>query len=324
MAFEATSMSPDLSEFASPASPFLSLITTDCPSPTSSLTDISAESISASTILSPSTEFVVAHFNENLSWLKDVKPFCKIYSKGGPQNAPPVDFEYEVLENNGREGQTYLFYICKHYDELKDVTIFTQGKAFDHTGMKAKKMMDTALATKEGQVTTFGTQRDLELFDLWEGIPWQDYPCWRKWLGENLEFKGRKAPKTPAQYLKEILGCSETPMSIGYQPGAIFAVRRETIRQYTKETYQKMLAELFEGEMKHNDPETGHYLERFWLAIFSPQEYCCWTEAEVSKVERNAQGQLAKGRWHKTPPGVEVDEGYTNRSDDEDEVDEEA
>ena len=314
-------MSWDLSEVASPESALSSLTTTDLPSPTSSLTDISSESISASTILSPSIEFVVAHYNEKLSWLKDVLSYCKIYSKGGPQNAPPAEFEYEKLDNNGREGQTYLHYIYTHYDELKDVTIFTQGKAFDHTGMSATKMMDTALATKEGQVTTFGTQRDMELFDLWDGIPWEDYPCWRKWLGKNLEFVGKKAPKTPAQYFKAITGYSETPMSIGYQPGAIFAVRRETIRQYTKETYQKMLADLFEGEMKHNDPETGHYLERFWLAIFCPQEYCCWTEAEVSKVERNAQGQLAKGRWHKTPPGVEVDEGYTNQSDDEEEVD---
>lgn len=317
-------MSWDLSEVASPESALSSLTTTDLPSPTSSLTDISTESISASTIISPSIEFVVAHYNEKLSWLEDVKSYCKIYSKGGPQNAPPVGFEYEKLDNNGREGQTYLHYICTHYDELKDVTIFTQGKAFDHTGMSAKKMMDTALATKEGQVTTFGTQRDMELFDLWDGIPWEDYPCWRKWLGENLEFIGKKAPKTPAQYFKGIFGYSETPMSIGYQPGAIFAVRRETIRQHTKQTYQKMLADLFEGEMKHNDPETGHYLERFWLAIFSPQEYCCWSEAEVSKAERNAQGQLAKGRWHKTPPGVEVDEGYTNRSDDDEEVDGEA
>ena len=259
-----------------------------------------------------------------MSWLKDVKPYCKIYSKGGSQNPPPVDFEYEKLDNNGREGQTYLYYICEHYDELKDVTIFTQGKAFDHTGLNAKRMMDTALATKEGQVTTFGTQRDLELFDLWDGIPWQDYPCWRKWLGKNLQFIGKKAPKTPAQYFKDLFGHRETPMSVGYQPGAIFAVRRETIHKRPKEVYQKMLADLFEGEMEHNDPETGHYLERFWLAMFSPQEYCCWTEAEVSKTERNAQGQLAKGRWHKTPRGVEVDEGYTNISEDEEDADGEA
>ena len=182
------------------------------------------------------------------------------------------------------------------------------------------EMMETALGTNVGQVTTFGTQRDLELFDLWDGIPWKDYPCWRKWLGKDLEFTGKKAPKNPAQYFKDFFnnyGHDGPPMSVGFQPGAIFAVRRETIHRHPKETYQKMLAGLFEGEMKHNDPETGHYMERLWLATFCPEEYCCWTKTEVSKVERNKWGQLAKGRWHKTPPGVEVDEGHTNLSDDE-------
>ena len=285
----------------------------------SSSTDMSlivTTTSSATTLSSPTIEFVVAHYNEKLSWLTDVVGHCKIYSKGGPQNAP--DFEFKKLDNNGREGQTYLYYICEHYDELKDVTIFTQGKAYDHTGMTALEMMDHALQTKVGQVTTFGTQRDLELFDLWDGIPWKDYPCWRKWLGENLEFVGKKAPKTPAQYFKDFFdnyGHDGPPMSVGFQPGAIFAVRRETIHRHPKETYQKMLADLFEGEMKHHDPETGHYMERFWLATFCPEEYCCWTETEVSKVERNGQGQLAKGKWHKTPPFIEVDSGHTNLSD---------
>ncbi len=297
------------------------IITPESLSPTSSPTDISPVSTEASSITalsSLSVEFVVAHYNEKLAWLTDVITHCKIYSKGGSENA--FDFNIVKLGNNGREGQTYLYHICEYYNELKNVTIFTQGKAFDHTGMTASEMMETALGTKVGQVTTFGTQRDLELFDLWDGIPWKDYPCWRKWLGENLEFIGKKAPKTPAQYFKDFFdnyGHDGPPISIGFQPGAIFAVRRETIHRHPKETYQKMLGELFEGDMKQNDPETGHYMERFWLATFCPEEYCCWTETEVSEVERNAQGQLAKGRWHKTPPGVEIDEGHTNLSDDD-------
>ena len=231
---------------------------------------------SATTFSSPSVEFVVAHYSEDLAWLTDVVSYCKIYSKGGSENAP--NFNFEKLDNNGREGQTYLHYICKHYDELKDVTIFTQGKAFDNTGMTALEMMEKALGTEVDQVTTFGTQRDLELFDLWDGIPWKDYPCWWKWLGETLNFIGKKAPKTPAQYFKDFFNNYNhdgPPMSVDFQPGAIFAVRRETIHGHSKATYQKMLAELFEGEMKHVDPETGHYMERFWLATFCPKEYCC-------------------------------------------------
>ena len=313
-------MSYDLSKTASPGSASSAVITPES-SPTSSPSTTSpalTKTSSITSLSSPSIDFVVAHHSEKLDWLKEVITHCKIYSKGGPKHAP--DFEFEELDNNGREGQTYLYYICKYYDELKDVTIFTQGKAFDHTGMTALEMMEDALGTNVGQVTTFGTQRDLELFDLWDGIPWKNYPCWRKWLGKDLEFIGKKAPKTPAQYFKDFFdnyGHNGPPLSIGFQPGAIFAVRRETIQRHPKKTYQKMLADLFEGEMEQNDPETGHYMERFWLATFSPEEYCCWTEADMSKAERNEQGQLARGKWHKTPPGVEVDEGHTNLSDEE-------
>ena len=314
-------MAPDLSETASSPRSSSDMTTSEFSPTRSSIFSRTRAWSQVSSIISLSSlsvEFVVAHYNEKLGWLGDVSDYCKIYSKGGSEIPP--DFNVEKLENNGREGQTYLYYICRHYDELKDVTIFTQGKAFDHTGMTALEMMEKALGTKNGEVTTFGTQRDLELFDLWDGIPWKEYPCWRKWLGENLEFIGKRAPKTPAQYFKDFFnnyGHEGPPMSVGFQPGAIFAVRRETIHRHPKETYQKMLAEFFEGEMKHNDPETGHYMERFWLATFCPEEYCCWTETEVSTDDRNAQGQLAKGKWHKTPPHVEIDEGYTNLSDED-------
>ena len=34
-------------------------------------------------------------------------------------------------------------------------------------------------------------------------------------------------------------------------------------------------------------------------------------------MEQNEQGQLAKGKWHRTPPGVEIDDGYVNLCDEE-------
>ncbi|KAI9843804.1 MAG: hypothetical protein M1830_007679 [Pleopsidium flavum] len=116
------------------------------------------------------------------------------------------------------------------------------------------------------------------------------------------------AAKTPAQYWRQFFG-KEVPESVGFQPGAIFAVRRETIQQYPQELYREILQELFLGDMAHINPETGHHLERFWLAMWNPSEYTCWdSKTDVTKEKRNAQGQLAKGHWHRTPRGLEVDE----------------
>ena len=68
------------------------------------------------------------------------------------------------------------------------------------------------------------------------------------------------------------------------------------------------------GEMESIDPETGFYMERFWPVMFRHEEYCCWDPSEISHAELNDQGQLAKGRWHEVPQGVEVDVGFTNKS----------
>ncbi|CAF9936177.1 MAG: hypothetical protein ALECFALPRED_006723 [Alectoria fallacina] len=260
-------------------------------------------------------EIVVAHYNEDLTWLKSVIEHCKVYSKGGPKHAPESCFEVEALENIGREGHTYLHHIVKHYESLKDVVLFTQGRVDDHINLTALEMKEIALQTKPGRVTTF-PHRVMELFDLWDGIPWEKYPCWAKWSSPEGTFKDKKAPKTPAQYFKDFFdnfGHDGPPMSMGFQPGAIFAVRRETIHQHPKELYQKMLEDLFLGEMKCVDPETGHYFERFWPTLFRHEEYCCWDASEISDVELNDQGQLAKGRWHATPRDVEVDVGFTNK-----------
>ena len=257
----------------------------------------------------------MAHYNEDLSWLKPVLDYCKVYTKGGPKSAPEPSFEVEALENIGREGHTYLHHIVENYDSLKDITLFTQGHVDDHIDLTALEMKERALKTEDGRVTTF-PHRAMELFKLWDGIPWGKYPCWAKWLSPEGTFMGKKAPKTPAEYFKEFFnnfGHDGPPLCIGFQPGAIFAVTRETIHQHPKALYQHMLEELFLGDMKAIDPETGHYWERFWPAVFRHEEYCCWNESEISEEEFNDQGQLAKGRWHETPQGVKVDVGFTNK-----------
>lgn len=261
-------------------------------------------------------EIVVAHYNEDLTWLKPVIEYCKVYSKGGPKYAPELQFDAESLDNIGREGHTYLHHIVKNYESLKDVTLFTQARVDDHTDLDALEMREIALNTKPGRVTTF-PHRAMELFDLWEGFPWEKYPCWAKWSSPEGVFKGKKAQETPAQYFKDFFnnfGHDGPPKLVGFQPGAIFAVRRETVHQHPKELYQRMLQDLFLGDMKSVDPETGHYLERFWLAMFRNEEYCCWDASDISDTDLNDQGQLAKGRWHVTPQGIEVDLGFTNKA----------
>ena len=248
-----------------------------------------------------SIEIAVAHYNEDLSWLEDELSICTIYSKGGEKNAPP--YPHHSLPNIGREGHTYLHHITERYHSLADVTIFLQGHIDDHVTISLSDIIDKARGTKDGQVMTFSF-RELEHFDHWNGIPWEEYPSWKKWsLMPRVD-----ASKIPSQYWEQFFPGTKVPTSLGFQPGAIFAVSRSTIQLHPQTLYRSMLEEFFLGDMAHVNPETGHIMERFWLAMWNPSQYVCLHDGDVASEERNEQGQLAKGKWHQTPRWVEFDE----------------
>jgi len=251
---------------------------------------------------SASLEIVIAHYNEDLSWIEDDLDITTIYSKGGEDNAPP--YPHIKLPNIGREGQTYLHHIFERYDTLADVTLFLQGRVDDHFSISFDEVKDRARKTAPGQVTTF-PYRELETFDHWDGIPWNDYPSWKKW---STMSKWQLADKTPAEYWRIFFPGRPIPASCGFQPGALFAVRKEEIQQYPRSTYELMMREWFGGQNAHINPETGHHCERLWQGIFSEEYRCMDLEKDISKTERNQWGQLAKGRWHVTPRNLEIDE----------------
>lgn len=117
----------------------------------------------------------------------------------------------------------------------------------------------------------------------------------------------KRAIKTPGQYWRQFFPDLTVPTSVAFQPGALFAVRKSTIQKHPKAFYQSLLEEFFLGDMVHTNPETGHFLERFWLPMWNPSEYICWQEGDIAKEKRNKQGQLARGRWLVTPKHVDVD-----------------
>jgi len=77
-----------------------------------------------------SYKIIVARYNENIEWLNSEMSNCVVYNKGNK-----LDIENEIiLENTGRESETYLHYIITNYDKLPDVVVFTQARISDHKG----------------------------------------------------------------------------------------------------------------------------------------------------------------------------------------------
>jgi len=69
---------------------------------------------------------VVARYNEDISWLGDVKIPYLIYDKG------EVSPDGIKAENIGLDPDTYLSFIIENYDSLPDRVFFAQGDPFDH------------------------------------------------------------------------------------------------------------------------------------------------------------------------------------------------
>jgi hypothetical protein len=74
--------------------------------------------------------FVIAKYNENVEWCKKINHKITIYDKSDS----PVEGSIR-LKNVGREGETFLYHIVKHYHELDDVTVFLQANPFDHLSL---------------------------------------------------------------------------------------------------------------------------------------------------------------------------------------------
>ena len=72
-------------------------------------------------------QLIVAHYQEDLTWLNDLSIPTIIYSKG-PDNTPGTI----KLPNIGREAHTYLYHITTNYDNLAHLNYFIQADPFFH------------------------------------------------------------------------------------------------------------------------------------------------------------------------------------------------
>ena len=86
------------------------------------------------TTYKPNVEVVISRYNEDVSWARYLPFDVIIYNKGSSLNIQHSQHIVIIeLENIGRESHTYLYHIIKHYEMLKNKTIFLQGDPFYHS-----------------------------------------------------------------------------------------------------------------------------------------------------------------------------------------------
>jgi hypothetical protein len=204
-----------------------------------------------------SYKIVVARYNENIEWLKDEMKNCIIYNKGEKLN---IDNEI-MVENVGREAETYLNYIINNYDNLPDVVVFTQARISDH---KKKDDVQYLLSIKNQAINHSKSQN----YVTYDGIT-KNKHFDKEWNLQNGVFylKDNYKNNKPMTFFNwfTIHIKKDYPEKLTFYLNAIFAVKRELILKNSLEYYKKMILEV----NHHINPAEGHFFERSWFNIFN-------------------------------------------------------
>jgi len=204
-----------------------------------------------------SYKIVVARYNENIEWLKSEMSNCIIYNKGNKLNI----CNEILLENVGRESETYLHYIITNYHILPDVVVFTQARISDHKGRDDVNYLITIKnqALQHSKSTNFSMHNDegrcIHFDKEWNLRPDGFY------LKDNYKNNN---PITFLEWFKRNININY-PNPICIYCNAIFAVKKENIINKPLEYYQKLALEV----NHHMNSAEGHFFERSWYYIFS-------------------------------------------------------
>jgi hypothetical protein len=214
-------------------------------------------------------EIVVARYNEPLSWIADA-PFNRhpiiVYNKGDNDNFVKSDnIKATVkLPNVGREMHSYFHHIIENYDKLADMTIFLPGSV--ELPNKFNRSVKLVEAVENNNKTTFSCFRDEKFVEQNYDFTINSYASSH---GNNREVnkddRMKKSDIRPyGKWFSAIFKNGEKNDYISYN--SIIAISRDNILQKPKSYYEMLIKQVDD----HQNPETVHYLERSWYAVFYP------------------------------------------------------
>ena len=201
-----------------------------------------------------STSLVIAQYNENLSWIKNInKKYVQnihIYTKNS-NNIEEI-FHQDIpvhrvyLPNKGREAHTYLYHIIDQYKSLDDFTFFVQG-------------YPTTLTLEDINKNIANTQYTSN-FDTVNYLWLNPYHKIYYWQNQKLQNTGLNFFRW---YYKFI---DQEPLLYPYHIywEANFGVSKEKILSRNIEYYKNLI-----DQLSVNNMEATHFMERSWFYIFN-------------------------------------------------------
>lgn len=187
-------------------------------------------------------EVVIAAFEANLDWAKDLSPpRLTVYLKGNALTSSlPPGASVIRLRNIGREAETLVYHVVHNYDTLAGFLIFLQGNPFGH--------MDVA-----GPVNPSPNPRNLqpEIDNLIAGQPIhpKTIPFCREWYTEPYDIY----PELHLQKYYEIFFNDTSPEVFTFAPGCQYIFPRDEIRARPLAFYKSI-----HSKLKQRDNPTFH------------------------------------------------------------------
>ncbi|XP_038065096.1 uncharacterized protein LOC119735468 isoform X2 [Patiria miniata] len=200
-------------------------------------------------------EIVIAHYNEDLDWLKPYADHTLLYHQGKDLGPPFQFYSWERLENLGREAHAYLHHITTYYDRLADVTVFAQA---DHM---SGRCYETPLEYIDSAKKGVPCMKLPERYRDWGRVKFVEGYL------EAYEKKGdpiQRATATFRQVYEHLYGHKAPRRGIWYCWNACFGATKQQIRRHPPEFYKKALAYV----SRCSNQEEAHYLERLWYHFF--------------------------------------------------------
>lgn len=196
----------------------------------------------------PTTRYIIARYNEDISWVEGLPGGEAIVCDKGEGGIGTS------LPNVGREGHTYLWFLTSHYRNLPDVMVFCQAGIHEHVPRGIDPVVHLkglAAEAWEKGVAGFVHTSIPHDFNIWQagelkdryGVADPERIAFGDWFAEAF---GEEFPDTQK-------GCH-----VAY--GGIFAMRKDMILTRGRGFYKRLLGML----STENNPLEGHFMERSW------------------------------------------------------------
>lgn len=267
-------------------------------------------------------EVVVAHHNEDLSWLGIIPRAVgvRIFTNG-----PQMDLNIPVgrqaslqqLPNVGRESYVYLKHIVDNYQGLADWTVFTQAgePSFGYKGHRSggghlvagDHFLNYLTPAPNGARFVYTSVVHLPSMDhllraayvmddeLLEtgGVSTcpKDASFWTPWfdIGTMRDYVASKVEQQHGEPVMDFYHKHINPSHVGdevtayFSQGARFAVSREIVQRHPRAVYEQLLATL----NKTDDPYSGYFMEWLWAELFLGHKQPCSTPAITDPVSQD-------------------------------------